>query len=247
MKAVILAAGAGKRLGKYTEELPKTLVDVGGFPILAHTLKSILECGIREIMIVTGYEAGKVEEFVKGMDIATEYDVQYIYNKKYGETNNIYSIYLTRDVLEGESFVLINSDVLFHPDILKGLVNSPKKGVILSVDFTVEIAEEEMKVKVEGDRVVAISKEIPPEEADGEYIGITRIDAEGSIEFFDAVSKTLRDEGYNVFYEAAYQRMIVEGNYVTYEDTKGLPWIEIDTPEDLHMARKIVAPKILDE
>jgi|Deesub1362B_J571_1020462.scaffolds.fasta_scaffold00022_66 choline kinase len=245
MKAVILAAGAGTRLGKYTEELPKTLVDVGGFPILAHTLNSIIECGITDIMIVTGYEAGKVEKFVEGMDIDAEYDVEYIYNKKYGETNNIYSIYLTRDILEGESFVLINSDVLFHPDILKGLVNSPKRGVILSVDFTVEIAEEEMKVKVEGDRIVAISKEIPPEEADGEYIGITRIDAIGSTEFFDAVSKTLRDEGYNVFYEAAFQRMIVEGEYVTFEDTGGLPWIEIDTPEDLHIARKVVAPKIL--
>ena len=158
MKAVILAAGAGTRLGKYTEELPKTLVDVGGFPILAHTLKSILECGITDIMIVTGYEARKVEAFVEGMDIDADYDVEYIHNRRYNETNNIYSIYLTRDVLEGESFVLINSDVLFHPDILKGLVNSPRQGVILSVDFTVEIAEEEMKVKIEGDRIVAISK-----------------------------------------------------------------------------------------
>ena len=245
MKAVILAAGAGTRLGKYTEELPKTLVDVGGFPILAHTLKSILECGITDIMIVTGYEARKVEAFVEGMDIDADYDVEYIHNRRYNETNNIYSIYLTRDVLEGESFVLINSDVLFHPDILKGLVNSPRQGVILSVDFTVEIAEEEMKVKIEGDRIVAISKEIPPEEADGEYIGITRIDAEGSTEFFDAVRKTLRDEGYNVFYEAAYQRMIVEGGYVTFEGTRGLPWIEIDTPEDLQIARKVVTPKII--
>ena len=57
--------------------------------------------------------------------------------------------------------------------------------------------------------------------------------------------KTLRDEGYNVFYEAAYQRMIVEGGYVTFEGTRGLPWIEIDTPEDLQIARKVVTPKII--
>jgi choline kinase len=242
MKAVILAAGRGQRLGEYTKEVPKTLIDICGFPILAHTLNSIVKEGIRDAVIITGYRADKIKEFVSKSDIGI--NVKFVHNERFSETNNIYSIYLARDHVEGDGFVLINSDVLFHPEILSALLKSNKRGVILSIDFRKELGEEEMKVIVEGNKIVRISKQIPPKDADGEYIGLTRIDAEYSKDFFDAVKETLKDEGENVFYESAFQRMIDEEKNPTFESTNGLPWIEIDTEEDLRIAREVIAPQI---
>ena len=142
------------------------------------------------------------------------------------------------------NFLLINSDVLFHSDILKDLKNSSKEGLILSVDLYKKLGEEEMKVRIEEDLIVEISKEINPKEADGEYIGLTRIDRDMSKLFFEILERTIKDKGTGVFYEEAFQGVIDEGHEVQYETTKRLPWIEIDTPEDLKIAREVIAPRI---
>ncbi len=242
MKVLILAAGMGKRLGKHSKGLPKALVEIEA-PLLAYTLKNITREGIRDFVVVTGHGASKLKDFVGRHSRKYGLRVKYVHNRRYGETNNIYSTYLARDELEGDDFILVNSDVLFHPGILRILM-STEKSMALSVDFRVRLGEEEMKVRVEDDRVVEISKKIPPEKADGEYIGLTRINAESTTAFFDAVEETLKLEGHNVFYEAAFQRMIDKGDYLAAESTRGLPWIEIDTPEDLRIAREIIAPRL---
>jgi len=243
MKVLILAAGMGKRLGKLLKEVPKALVEVGAQPLLAYTLKNITREGIKDVVIVTGYRASKLKEFVEKRQKYCGLNIKYIHNRRYAETNNIYSVYLARSELEGHDFILINCDVLFHPGILR-VIMSTENSMALSVDFRVRMGEEEMKVRVEDDRIVEISKEISPEEADGEYIGLTRINAESTTAFFDAVEETLELEGYNVFYEAAFQRMIDKGGYIAAESTRGLPWIEIDTLEDLCIAREIIAPRL---
>ncbi len=244
MKAVILAAGRGKRLSTLTNKVPKTLVDVGGSPILAHILVNLRRFGIKDVVIVTGYKATKIREFVSKFGEKIKVNADYIHNDRFNETNNIYSVYLARDKLEDEKFVLLNSDVLFHGEILRALLKSEREGMVLSVDLGKELGWEEMKVRIEDERILEISKEIDPRFADGEYIGITRIDDDFSSEFFDAVKKTIKTDGENVFYESAYQRMTDEGKILTFESTRGLPWIEIDTYEDLRTAREIITPRI---
>lgn len=243
MKAIIIAAGTGSRLGEYSKEKPKTLVEISGTPILGYTLNNLIKAGIKDIVIVTGYMADKIREFIN-KEYDNKLNVSYVHNEIYDKTNNIYSIYLAKDELIGSDFLLINSDVLFHEEILRALMESEKKGVVLSVDFSVKLGEEEMKVKIDGDTIVKISKKIPPEEADGEYIGLTRIDKDFSSVFFESVEKTIKEKGTGVFYEEAFQTMIDDGNKLRYESTKGLPWIEIDTPEDLKVAQETIAPKL---
>ncbi|AEA47441.1 phosphocholine cytidylyltransferase family protein [Archaeoglobus veneficus] len=243
MKAVILAAGMGRRLGEHSGGVPKPLVEVNEKPVLAYTLTSLVNEGIHDVIIVTGYNASAVRKFVSTF---SDLNVRYVHNERYDETNNIYSVYLAKREVDGRSFLLLNSDVLFHPGILRALIKSEKEGVVLSVDFKKELGEEEMKVRVEDGRILEISKEIPPEKADGEYIGLTRIDSKYSSAFFDAVENVLQTAGSGVFYEEAFQRMIDDGKMLTFEDTEGLPWIEIDTPEDLRVAREVVAPGIPD-
>ncbi len=242
MKAMIIAAGEGKRLANYSKNKPKTLVEVSGMPILCYILNNLIKEGIKDILIVTGYNGKMIREFVK-----REYgklNVDYVHNEDYDKTNNIYSVYLTKSKMINNSFILINSDVLFHSDILKDLKNSSKNGLILSVDLNKNLGEEEMKVRIEEDLIVEISKEIDPKKADGEYIGLTRIDKEMSKLFYQILEETIKDKGTGVFYEEAFQSIINHGYDVYYESTKGLPWIEIDTPEDLRVAMDKVAPNI---
>jgi choline kinase len=242
MRAVIIAAGTGSRLGEYSKDKPKTLVEISGTPILGYTLDNLIREGIKDIVIITGYMGHKIKEFVNKK--YSSLNVSYVHNEIYDKTNNIYSIYLARDKLVNSDFLLINSDVLFHGGILQALRRSEKEGVILSVDFSVKLGEEEMKVKVEGDAIVEISKKIPPKEADGEYIGLTRVDRSFSEIFFESLEKTMKEKGTGVFYEEAFQTMIDDGIKLRYESTQNLPWIEIDTPEDLKIAQEVIAPRI---
>lgn len=242
MKAMIIAAGEGRRLADHSKGRPKTLIEVSGMPILGYILNSLVREDIEDILIVTGYNGDMIKDFVsKNYD---KLNVDYVHNKDYNKTNNIYSVYLTKNKMVSNNFLLINSDVLFHSDILKDLKNSSREGLVLSVDLYKKLGEEEMKVKIKDDLIVEISKEINPKEADGEYIGLTRIDKDMSKLFFEILEKTIKEKGTGVFYEEAFQGVIDDGHEVCYESTKGLPWIEIDTPEDLRIAREEIAPRI---
>jgi choline kinase len=135
--------------------------------------------------------------------------------------------------------------VLFHKDILRVLRATHKEGVVLSVDFNKKLGEEEMKVIIENNVVIEISKEISPNEADGEYIGLAKVGRNYSRTFFEFIERTIKEKGKQVFYEEAFQMMIDGGYMLQYEGTRGLPWIEIDTPEDLRIAREMIAPRIM--
>ncbi|RLG68981.1 MAG: nucleotidyltransferase, partial [Methanobacteriota archaeon] len=173
MKALILAAGEGRRLAPYSAGKPKTLVKIFGTTLLERMLDNLFFSGVREAVIVTGYKNHEIEALVgdnhKGLRIS------YVHNNVYNKTNNIYSVHLSRKKLGNTGFILINSDVLFHKKILDNLLLNRGKGIILSVDLREKLGEEEMKVRIEHNSIVGISKEIPAAEADGEYIGITRI------------------------------------------------------------------------
>ncbi|NOZ59462.1 MAG: phosphocholine cytidylyltransferase family protein [Euryarchaeota archaeon] len=242
MKAVILAAGLGSRLGELTRDRPKTLLEVCGRPLISYILENLSSCGIEEAVIVTGYAERRLREVV-GDGSASGVRVSYVRNPRYATTNNSYSLSLVRERVRG-GFLIVNSDVLFHPGILEILLSSPLGGVVLSVDLGKELGEEEMKVTARGGRITDIGKELPPREAVGEYIGLARVDAASVEAFFAALDEVLRELGSGVFYEEAFRGMIGMGLAVRYTSTDGLPWVEIDTPEDLWFAEAEVAPAL---
>ncbi len=244
MRAIILAAGMGSRLEKITEKVPKALVDVGGKPLLAHSLSTLISEGITDFIIVTGHKAYKIREYIE--ENFGGIDVEYIHNNRYDETNNIYSLYLAIKNINAP-FYILNSDIIFHPGIFAMIHSSQKKNLTISVDFRENLGKEEMKVKVEGERVIAISKKLDPADSDGEYIGITKVTERSGDLLLECVSETMEVHGKRVFYEHAFQRMIDRGYEINYSKTSGLPWTEIDTIEDLVFARKRVYPAIMEE
>lgn len=243
MKALILAAGEGKRLAPHTATKPKTLIKIFGATLLERILDNLLLAGVGKAVIVTGHKNREIETLVGDNHRGVE--ISYIHNHLYNQTNNIYSVHLSRKKLGNTSFVLINSDVIFHKNILDNLLGKKERGIILSVDLRENLGLEDMKVRIMEDRVVEVSKQIPPKKADGEYIGITRIDKEMSKTFYKKLEEKMSEKGTEVFYEEVFQGLIEENHRIGYEPTRGLPWIEIDTPQDLEQARKKIVPKLL--
>ncbi len=240
MQAVILAAGYGSRLGHHTRELPKALLKVGGRPIISYTLDVLKNNGIDDVIIVTGHKAFKIREYVSRYDM----NFRFIHNSLYRHTNNIYSLYLAMDAITND-FYIINSDVFFHPHIFEVLhENTRTKNLTLSVDTVKQLGEEEMKVKIQNGKIVKISKQIEPSDADGEYIGIAKVQSKAIEDLWSHIDLVMERKGRRVFYEEAFQSMIDYGCTVNYESTRGLPWIEIDTPHDLLMARQKIYHEI---
>jgi len=241
MEAVILAAGYGSRLGRVTDDIPKSLITVGGKTLLDRTLKILRKNNVRDIVIVTGYRRDKIKEHLKEKYYL---NIDFVHNHEYDSTNNIYSLYLAKKALSGDDFYIINSDVLFHERIFQYLHASRKKGLVLSVDTTKELTDESMKVVSVGDRLIWISKKIPISIASGEYIGLAKVTKDEHEKLFKSLKHVMKYKGVHVFYEEAFQHMMDTGSDVTYEATRGLPWIEIDTIEDLQIAREKIYPRI---
>lgn len=246
IKAVILAAGMGNRLGELTEHKPKCMLSIGGKTLIERQLASLNKLEeISEILIITGFMEKKLIKHVREIKRLKkiEKEITHAHNPRYAETNNIYSIKIAEYKLRGSAFVLINSDVLFHYSALEKVVKSEKHGIVLAIDSRKKLGREEMKVIIEGSRIIEINKEIEPERAHGEYIGIARLDRESSNLFFDKVNEIIKSEGEHCFYEEAFRKLAREGRKVTYE-TVNFPWIEIDTKKDYEKAINEILPEI---
>lgn len=234
MMAVILAAGLGSRLGYHTAEIPKCMLRVGEKTIIEHTVEVLSSFGLKSFVIVTGHKGRKLRKF---LETRFDLDFSFIHNYVYRETNNIYSFYLGIKDLS-EDIYLLNSDVFFHPEIFKSLYLA-ENNFTLVVEDQKPLGEEEMKVIVKNERIVRISKRIPPSEASGEYIGMAKIPRRDLEVLKDCCEEVMEEEGAGVFYEDAIQRTIDLGNEVLSISTKGLPWVEVDFPHELTVAKKI--------
>ena len=240
-QAVILAAGAGKRLGL---SYPKALLSFGNKTILERAIHILYKECIREVIIVTGYKddelclfASKMERILAGLRIVR------VYNDQYDKTNNIYSLWLARSLFNIGGFVLLNCDVMFHSAILRLLLKSGHETAI-AVDDSKELEWEDMKVKLGNKGCVnKISKEIDPKEAQGEYIGLAKFGVNSLSLISQTLDNMVKQGGLSVFYENAIQMICGEVD-IYGMSTERFPWIEIDTPEDIEEARTSIYPKL---
>ena len=237
-RGIILAAGKGGRLNGTAGELPKCLVQVGGISLVERQIRALRDAGIDDIVIVVGCQRDRVRR-------ACGQEITYVENPRYAETNSLYSLWLARPLLF-EGFVVMNCDVLFHPALLNDLLTAWYEDALLLAYRDADdpqFGDEEMKVRVRGGRVVAMSKHMPPAEADGENLGIVKFGADGAATLVGIMDRivaagSLRDWAPRAFAELANQRPLHAIG------TRGLPWIEIDFPEDYQRALKEILPLI---
>jgi L-glutamine-phosphate cytidylyltransferase len=118
VQAVILAAGAGRRLGPLGEALPKAMLDAGSGPIVDRAVRGALDVGVREILVVTGHRAEVLRRHLGACDSVPR--VSFVHNPDFAVTNNIHSLWCAREAIR-PPFLLLESDVLYDPDFLAPL------------------------------------------------------------------------------------------------------------------------------
>ena len=240
MKAVILAAGRGTRIRSVHGEHPKCLIEVDNSTILDHQLKALSIVGINDVAIVVGYEKGQVISHVNARRLLTQ-RIHFIHNPAFAITNNIYSLWLALDWLRGDSFIVLNADVIFDPEILDHAVR-PHAPISMIVDPLWR--DETMKVIIVDDHVTKMNKKISREEFNGTYIGITVFSKSIQARFFRKMEDVIAAGRVNEFFNLAVQELANEGVSVGYTSTDGLPWAEIDDPVDLMFAQQSVFPQL---
>ena len=238
MKAVILAAGIASRLRPLTDTMPKCLLQIGERCLLQRTFDALIQNGIHDFVVVTGYRHNQIEDFLKAN--YAEQQIAFIYNEVFDKTNNIYSLWLARPEVEGQEFLLLDSDILFDPAIITRLLNAEADSVLALNDHP--LGEEEIKVIVdEAGKVKEISKVCSIPEAIGESVGIERMSAAYSKALFAELQQMIQNEGLdNVFYELAFERLIAQGHTFGVMDVTDLFSVELDTVEDFQQAKALI-------
>ena len=128
MQALMLAAGMGKRLGAYTNNQTKCMVKVGGKTLLEHAADALRQAGIRKFVIVVGYEGEKLMEFAR--EKLSDMELEFVVNKDYDTTNNIYSLYMAREQLMADDTIMLESDLIYEPRLIKEMVECDAPNVV---------------------------------------------------------------------------------------------------------------------
>jgi choline kinase len=238
MRGIILAAGKGSRLNGTIGDKPKCLLRVGGKTLVERQIEAFRHVGIEDIVMVVGCQAEAVRR-------TCGQRITYIENTRFAQTNSLYSLWLARPLLY-DGFVVMNCDVLFHPQMLSDLVTSRHEDALLIAyqdDDDQPMGDEEMKIKVRRGRVVDIAKTLPADEADGENVGVVKFGADGARLLIDLMEQRvaaggLRDWAPRAFADFARLRPLFTVG------TRAYPWTEIDFPEDYERAVRAVLPAI---
>ena len=236
MKAIILAAGMASRLRPLTLTTPKSLLKVGERSLLQRSMDALIANGVKEFCIVTGYLHEMIEDFVKNQ-YADSIKVTFIYNKVYETTNNIYSLWLARPFAEGEKVLLLDSDLLYDPQIVARVLATDAPNVLTLIRH--ELGEEEMKVVTDAQgSIKEISKTCNPADAAGESLGIEKMGVAYTKALYKELEPMMNEEHLeNVFYERAFERLIPQGHTYKVLDVTELFSCELDTIEDFENAK----------
>jgi choline kinase len=237
--AVILAAGVGRRLSPFTETSPKCLLSVGEKSLLERMLGSLAEVSVREAILVVGHLKEAITDRF-GASFAG-IGLRYIENPEY-HRGSIRSLFCARHELHEDS-ILMDADVLFPTEILARLLSAPTPSAFC-LDEAFEESGEEMKLYARRDRVVAISRKPPALAYDrvGEGVGFMKVGASHGPALSGVVDEMVR-AGFDGDYEEAIDRFLGQAS-VGWVPVGGLPWTEIDFPEDLDRARNEIWPKL---
>jgi choline kinase len=243
LRAVMLVAGVGRRLGPGLGDEPKVLLEFGGRSLLARHLAVLEGLGVRDIAFATGYRRHSIELALDSIDHGLT--VEQRVNADF-ERGSITSLWAVREFLEdGREILLMDGDVLYHPDILRRLVQGPNREALV-FDRDYEPGDEPVKVCFEQERIVDFHKQpTVAHEASGEWVGFVRLGPAAGRALAALAGSYIERGLADAMYEHAVRDLIVSGEIeVAPVDVTGLPWIEIDFPDDVERAREEILPRL---
>lgn len=245
MNAIIIAAGRGSRLEHHTDDRPKCMVEVAGRSILDHQLAALEANGIDDIHVIRGYLADKLV-----VDGAT-----YHSNENWENNNILHSLFCAESAMDG-GFLSTYSDIVYTPEVVEAALEMPgdinlvvdrqwQRAYVDRSDHPVSQAE---LVEVDDARITAVGKQVGPEQALGEFIGLATHTGRGAAQMrriFDELSETY--DGDDLFRHGRPFRKAYLADLYEVMIERGIPvhicpvdggWREVDTVEDLHAVNK---------
>jgi choline kinase len=256
-RAILIAAGRGKRLGTHTEEVPKCMVQVGARPILGWVWQAFRAAGIEELIVIRGYRGDTLESFAR--ELVPE--VRFVDNHAWQSNNVLLSLACARSYLDRPCLISY-SDILFTPAVAQAAAASDAEiALVIDREFRTiyegrtehPLEEGEVADLMPDGSIARVGKRaLPPSEAAGEFIGLTKLGARGVMTVartLDALSRHYDGREHEPFQRAAayrnayltdlWQELIDGGIRLDPVFIRG-SWREIDTEQDLDRARHLV-------
>ena len=247
MKAIILAAGVGNRLGEVSGGRPKCLLEFNGVNLLTRHIRILEQNRIPELIVVTGYRSEEVSSVLAGL--STTIKISTIHNPDF-QAGSVLSFYAAKENLEaGDDILLMDADVLYHPDILKRLIISRHSNCFL-LDRGFIPGPEPVKLCVYNGRLVEFRKQVDKQlnyDFQGESVGFFKFSPEVTTGLLQQAKKYIDSGEKNAPYEEIIRDLLLEyPDKFSFEDISGYPWLEIDFPEDVTRAEEEILPEIDD-
>jgi len=248
MRAIILGAGSGSRMGQHTKDIPKVLLDINGKSILERQISLLREHGVNEIFVVTGYKREK--HVLK--------DIEYIFNPRYSETEQFASMMVARTKIS-DDVLIIFGDIIFDSQILQQILAS-NDDIAIAIDLDWEKSYNERpdnpksladKVLINQKKILRISAKETSFDIEnqtvGEFLGVIKLSANGSrtiIKKYEELEKSYVGKFHDAdsFKKAKLVDILqelIDSKIEIYPITISGKWCEIDTPMDLERAKKI--------
>lgn len=130
MQALMLAAGMGKRLGKYTQVNTKCMLEVAGKKLIDRAIDAIKRAKIKKLILVIGYKGKALQDYIESNYANGEIEFAFIYNNDYSSTNNIYSLYLAKDEMIKDDTILLESDLIYDDNIIKRIIADKRPDLV---------------------------------------------------------------------------------------------------------------------
>lgn len=223
MKALILAAGLGSRLGDLTSGKPKCLLELHGKSILRHQLDLLAACDVNEFTIITGFGAELIQAHAHDR-------ASFVHYPNFASTNNLLTLHYCKQLLVGDVLVLFADVLISHP-ALQELISCPADFALL-VDST-RCLEGTMRIRLSSSTVTDIGPHIPTSQGNGNFVGVARLSARGS-ELLAAELDHLiaaRDCSKS-YYTDALASLAAKGRRLESVNVDANSWLEVDTKED---------------
>ena len=238
MKAIILSAGQGSRLGHMVDDRPKCLIDFNGRTLLDRQLDTLEANGVDEAVVVTGFHDELVQQAIARRSGGPK--VRTVFNPFYKVADNTGSLYMAREDLSGDCLVW-NGDTLVSKALMAKVVGNARNGICVTIDRKAEgYDDDDMKVVEDGGRLNAIGKRIS-EGVNAESIGLLAFRAGGAEQFREAIEAAMRTpEGTTIWYLRVINHIAQSGDVWTL-DISGEEWGEVDFPPDVDNARALTA------
>ena len=253
MKAIILAAGRGSRLGEYGRDRPKCQVELAGMTLIDRQLATLRGCGISDIVLVTGYQS----------EMLSLPGVRTVHNPDWAETNMVETLFRAAPLF-GDDVIVAYADIVYEPPVLRSILDSRHEiSVVIDLSWRAywemrigdPLADaESLRVADDGTIVEIGNKPGSVDEIEGQYIGLMRFRGTGVKTLRNAyahLGKVRRSWMADRPVTKAYMTDLLMEMILTNHAVHAVPiqggWLEIDTADDYEKARAMVVDSVIDE